>query len=95
MAVRTLRMMTRMKKNVFVLEKPNRETYCCRMKLRHEYLDETYPFHTNEILYFHAFRISSVVIQEVFCSSIPWRIQRSVKLLRWNVLRKTLWEKTL
>ena len=28
-------------KNVFVLEKSNRENYCCRMKRRHKYLDET------------------------------------------------------
>ena len=41
MVVTTIWMMAWIKKKLFVLEKSNTEIYRCRMKWRHEYLNET------------------------------------------------------
>ena len=59
-------------KKISMLKKSNRENYHSRKKWRIEYLD---LFHTNAPFYFNTFQCSSVIIWQVFCSSINWHFR--------------------
>ena len=93
MVVPTIRMMAWMRKMYSCSKNQLEKTTIVEWNKGMNILTRHNPFYIDTPLYFHVFWSSSIVIHQVFCSSIYWRIQSPVKFLRWGVLRKWLWEK--
>ena len=69
-------------KNVFMLKKSNRENYHSRKNEDEKIQRRHNPFHTNAPFYLNAFQCSSLIIYQVFCSSVNWHIQKPCQTLR-------------
>ena len=78
-------------KNMFVPDKSNGENYSRKIKSKHEYLNEAWPISCQRTPLFQCFPLFISVIQQVFCRSIHWRIQNTVRDLKWCISLKILW----